>query len=289
MITLDELNSLDHTAFVTALGAVFEHSPWVAERAAASRPFATVTALHQAMFNSVKQADDATQTAFLNAHPDLAGTAVLAEHSASEQAGLGLDRLRGVAGARFDAMNAAYRARFGIPFIICVRRHTRASILHSFERRLSAAPTDERAAALTEIFRITRLRIVGLVDGPGIPRTGGGLSTHVLDHARGKPAGGVLVELFVLEPQGPELLVSALTDADGRVPGGLIADGQPLRIGQYEVRFHVGAYFARTEAVVADPPFLDVVPIRIGLAEAEAHYHVPLLVTPWTYTTYRGS
>ena len=288
-MTLDELNGMDRAGFVAALGGVFEHGPWVAEAAYERRPFATVAALHGAMFDCMLQADAMLQTAFLNGHPDLAGTAVLEPHSASEQAGLGLDRLAGAGAARFSEMNAAYRARFGIPFIICVRRHTRASILSSFERRLGAEPAVERAAALEEIGRITRLRIVGLVEGPGMPRTGGGLSTHVLDHTRGGAAVGVRVELFVLEPVGPELVTTAVTNGDGRAPGGLIADGEPLRIGRYEIRFHVGDYFARMGAAVAEPAYLDVVPVRIGLAEAEAHYHVPLLVTPWTYTTYRGS
>ena len=289
MIHLDELNASGRARFVEVLGAVFEDSPWVAEHAWEVRPFPTVTALHQAMFDEVIDAEEEEQLEFLNGHPDLAGSAVLGEHSASEQSGLGLDALDDDAAARFEAMNDAYRTRFGFPFIICVRRHTRASIAREFERRMSAEPAAERAAALEEIFRLTRLRIAGLVSGPGMPVTGGGLSTHVLDTVQGRPAEGVAVELFVLEPDGPELLVRSTTNADGRVSGGLIPDGEPLRIGQYEIRFHVGEYFARTGLPVADPPFLDVVPLRFGLAEAEMHYHVPLLVSPWTYTTYRGS
>ena len=288
-MTLDELNGMDRAGFVAALGGVFEHGAWVAEAAYERRPFGTVVALHGAMMDCVLQSDAGRQTAFLNGHPELAGGAVLEPHSALEQGGLGLDRLAGEGAGRFSAMNAAYRARFGFPFIICVRRHTRASILGSFERRLGGAVAGERAAALEEIRRITRLRIVGLVEGPGLPRTGGGLSTHVLDHTRGGAAAGVVVELFVLEPEGPELVTTAVTNGDGRAPGGLIPDGEPLRIGRYEVRFHVGAYFARMGDTVAEPAYLDVVPVRIGLADAEAHYHVPLLVTPWTYTTYRGS
>lgn len=289
MISLDTLNAAGRAEFVAVLGAVFEDAAWVAEHAWDVRPFPTVTALHQAMFDEVIDADEDELLDFLNGHPDLAGSAVLGEHSASEQAGLGLDTLDEDAAARFEAMNDAYRARFGFPFIICVRRHTRASIAREFERRMVAEPDAERAAALEEIFRITRLRIAGLVSGPGMPTVGGGLSTHVLDTAQGRPAGGVVVELFVLEPEGPELVVRGTTNADGRVPGGLIPDGDPLRIGRYEIRFHVGEYFARAGLPLAEPSFYDVVPVLVGLAEAEAHYHVPLLVSPWTYTTYRGS
>lgn len=279
-MTLDEVNGLDRAAFVAALGAVFEHAPWVAERAWAARPFACAGALHAAMFGVVEAAGHTEQVAFLNNHPELAGGAVLAPDSASEQGGLGLDRLAGPGLVRLQSMNAAYRARFGLPFIICVRRHTRASILAEFARRLQAEPADEHAAALAEVRRITGLRLAGLVEG--MPRIRGGLSTHVLDTQRGRPAAGVRVELLVHEPEGAEALVDGVTDADGRVP--LIAEGAPLRIGRYELRFHVGPYFGG-----ADPAWYDVIPVRIGIAEAEAHYHVPLLCTPWTYTTYRGS
>jgi len=293
MVGLDELNAADRRHFADALGGAFEDAPWVAERAWDLRPFPTVTALHQALHNTLLDAGEDAQAGFLNGHPDLAGAAArqrtMGEHSTAEQAALGLDRLDAAGFDRFSAMNLAYRERFGFPFLICVRRHTRGSILREFERRLSNDAAAERTAALAEVFRITRLRIAGLVQGPGMPVVGGGLSTHVLDTALGRPGAGVPVELFVLEPEGAELVAAKTTDRDGRVPGGLIADGEPLRIGLYELRFHVGAYFAAAGLAVSEPPFLDVVPLRIGIAEAEAHYHVPLLVSPWTFTTYRGS
>jgi 2-oxo-4-hydroxy-4-carboxy-5-ureidoimidazoline decarboxylase len=293
-ITLDDLNDASRTRFVDALGAVFEDAEWVAERAWEVKPFPTVAALHQALFDEVLDADEALQLEFLNGHPDLAGAAAqqraMGEHSTQEQAALGLDRLDEAGFARFEAMNLDYRARFGFPFLICVRRHTRASILRQFARRLGATPQAELQAALQEVFYITRLRLAGLVRGPGAPVVTGGLSTHVLDTAHGRPGAGVLVELFEIGDDGAELVASSETNADGRVPGGLIPDGvAPLRIGTYELRFHVGPYFARAGAALADPPYFDVVPVRVSLAEAEAHYHIPLLVTPWTYTTYRGS
>jgi 2-oxo-4-hydroxy-4-carboxy-5-ureidoimidazoline decarboxylase len=293
MVRLETLNGADQAGFTAALDGVFEDAPWVAERAWAARPFATVTALHQALFDVMARSDDAAILAFLNGHPDLAGVAArqraMGEHSTAEQAALGLDRLDEAGFARFAAMNREYRERFGFPFLICVRRHRRGSILQQFARRAANDIAAERAAALHEVFLITRLRIAGLVDGPGMPRVGGGLSTHVLDTATGRPGAGLLVELFALEPEGPELVTSGITNDDGRIQGGLVPDGPPMRIGRYELRFHVGAYFTAAGAPVSDPPFLDVVPLRVGIAEAEAHYHVPLLVSPWAYSTYRGS
>ena len=291
-MTLDDLNAAAPAAFIDNLGDVFEDAPWVAERAAGKRPFATVSALHEALFDEVLHTDDGRQLAFLNNHPDLAGVAArqrsMGAHSTAEQAALGLDRLDDAGFARFEAMNQGYRARFGFPFLICVRRHTSSSILRQFARRLEADQAAERAAALREIFRITRLRVAARVRGPGMPIVAGSLSTHLLDNVAGRPGVGITVELFELDETGATLLRTTETDADGRVSA-LLDDGGPLRIGTYELRFHVGAYFAASGLPLADPPYLDVIPVRIGVSEAEAHYHVPLLVTPYAYTTYRGS
>lgn len=111
------------------------------------------------------------------------------------------------------------------------------------------------------------------------------LSTHVLDTAAGRPAAGVRVELFALDAEAPRLVVTAHTNADGRTDAPLLA-GAAFAPGAYELRFHVGAYFGTREG------FLDVVPVRFRVAEAAhgaGHVHVPLLVAPGGYTTYRGS
>ena len=296
-MTLDELNAASARDFTDALGDVFEDASWVAERAAARRSFATVTALHRALFDEVRTASEERQLAFLNNHPDLAGTAArqrsMGSHSTAEQAALGLDRLDDARFARFQAMNQAYRDRFGFPFLICVRRHTRGSILRQFARRLEADPVAERAAALQEIFLITRLRVAGRVTGPGMPQVAGSLTTHVLDTAAGRPGAGIKIELFEIDETGRSLLLTAVTDADGRVlPAllpGLLGNGGPLRIGVYELHFHAGAYLAASGLPLADPPYLDLIPIRIAIAEPEAHYHAPLLLSPYAYSTYRGS
>lgn len=117
----------------------------------------------------------------------------------------------------------------------------------------------------------------------------GRLSTHVLDTANGRPAEGVTIRLFRLTvDQVREHLVSATTNKDGRTDMPLLA-GDAYATGSYEIEFHIGAYFAATRTLTGDNPFLDIVPVRFTMSEADGHYHVPLLASPYGYTTYRGS
>ena len=118
----------------------------------------------------------------------------------------------------------------------------------------------------------------------------GRLTTHVLDTAQGRPAAGMTIELWWLEAtgEGRHLLRTAQTNADGRTDAPLLAD-EDLLAGIYELVFAVGDYFADATLNTTRPPFLDRVPIRFGIADADAHYHVPLLTSPWAYSTYRGS
>lgn len=118
----------------------------------------------------------------------------------------------------------------------------------------------------------------------------GSLTTHVLDTAQGRPAAGVEIELWRLEDTGESrrLLARAHTNADGRTDAPLVPPGD-LEIGVYELVFAVGAYFCGQPLTLPEPPFLDRVPVRFGVADPDAHYHVPLLVAPWAYSTYRGS
>jgi 5-hydroxyisourate hydrolase len=116
-----------------------------------------------------------------------------------------------------------------------------------------------------------------------------GLTTHVLDTSIGRPAFGVEIELHALAADGARALVRRTkTNADGRTDAPLLAAAE-ARAGTYELSFHIGAYFRGRGAQTAEPPFLDVVPIRFAIADPSAHYHVPLAVTPWSYSTYRGS
>ena len=114
------------------------------------------------------------------------------------------------------------------------------------------------------------------------------LTTHILDTARGVPARGVDIILYELTGQGRREIVSMTTNCDGRTDHPLL-DADRLRAGTFEIEFHVGAYFSSGSAVGAKPEFLDIVPVRFTIADPSQHYHVPLLVSPWSYTTYRGS
>lgn len=290
--TLDDINGMDQRGFVAALGDVFEHAPWVAETAFARRPFASMQALYEAMTDVVRDADKNRQIAFIRSHPDLAGKAAregaITDDSKAEQASAGLDRLSEEEFERFHKLNSAYIEKFGVPFIICVRRHGKESILRQFERRLNNDMVAERQAALTEIFRIVALRLDQRVSAPDRLKVHGRLSTHVLDTQSGKPAAGVDIELCEIAAGRARVIVRATTNADGRTDRPLIGD-QPVPVAEYELRFDAGSYFAGRGIAAADPPFLGVVPVRFSVAEPEGHYHVPLLVTPWSYSTYRGS
>lgn len=117
----------------------------------------------------------------------------------------------------------------------------------------------------------------------------GKLSTHVLDTASGKPAAGMNLALYLHESDGfPTLLKTAVTNADGRTDELLLSAGE-MAVGRYEIRFHVSDYFAAQGTPQSDPPFLDLVPVRFAIFDRTANYHVPLLVSPWSYSTYRGS
>jgi 5-hydroxyisourate hydrolase len=115
----------------------------------------------------------------------------------------------------------------------------------------------------------------------------GQLTTHVLDISAGLPAAGVRVELFELTSPSGKLLISTRTGADGRCPAPLLA-GDEFRAGRYALTFHVAEYFRARGAALPDPAFIEEAVIRIGIAHAEQHYHVPLLVSPWSYSVYRG-
>lgn len=116
----------------------------------------------------------------------------------------------------------------------------------------------------------------------------GRLTTHVLDTARGCPGNGLAVTLYVLDGDDRRRLRQAVTNQDGRCDAPLL-EGEAFRAGQYELVFEAGAYFRAQGAALPDPAFLEDVPIRFGIADEGAHYHVPLLLSPYGYSTYRGS
>src|SRR5262244_4487509 len=274
-VALAELNAADEAAFMAALGDVYEHAPWVAQAASKQRPFPTLADLHKAMMAAVRAAPAEQQLALIKGHPDLAGKAARAGamtvDSKAEQASAGLDRLSEAEFAEFHSLNGAYREKFGIPFIICVRRHSKDSILQQFERRLQNTMAAETETALGEIFRIAALRLDQRLEAADRLEVHGRLSTQVLDTQAGRPAAGVAIELLEVSANDEQRVIArATTNRDGRTDEPLIG-GRPLPIGQYELRFHVGDYFAGAGARQDEPPFLDVVPVRFAIAEAEGH------------------
>lgn len=163
MISLSSLNAVPEEDFVDALRAIFEHSPWVAASVAPARPFSSLRELHAAMVQAVRGAGLEQQLALIRAHPDLGARLKMTDQSVMEQSGVGLDRLSPELFERFTRLNDAYRSRFGFPFIIAVRNHTRQSILEHFELRLQNDADRERETALHEITEIARFRLEDLI------------------------------------------------------------------------------------------------------------------------------
>jgi 2-oxo-4-hydroxy-4-carboxy-5-ureidoimidazoline decarboxylase len=172
-MTIAELNALDCAAFVDAVGWVFEHSPWVAERAWLRKPFATAGELHSAMVVEVETGTPEEQLALLRAHPDLGARAKMTDASTSEQAGAGLDNLRPSEFARLQRLNTQYRDKFGFPFLYAVKGSTKHDILEALEARVAAGHDAELHEALRQVSRIARFRLEGIVStqagplGPG--------------------------------------------------------------------------------------------------------------------------
>ena len=163
MRNLAELNAATEDEFTRALGAVFEHSAWVAARSYELRPFASREQLHAAMCDTVRRAGDDEKLALIRAHPDLVGRAVLTTESQREQASAGLGELSPDEVAQFQRYNAEYRERFGFPFVICARLNKKEAILRAFPERLGNSREKEIETALGEIYKIADLRLRDLI------------------------------------------------------------------------------------------------------------------------------
>ncbi len=154
-----EINKLNQSDFVAVLGGIFEDSPWVAEKVYDKRPFVDLLSLYEAMVGVVGEASLAEQLALIRAHPDLGSKVKMSESSVQEQAGAGLDRLSGEEYERFQLLNKGYKDKFGFPFIIAVKNHTKASILDAFSIRLENSKEVEIERALQEIYQIAWFRL----------------------------------------------------------------------------------------------------------------------------------
>lgn len=163
MYAISDLNQMSQTAFVTAFGAVFEHTPAIAIESWAKRPFKDANDLHQKMVDVVKNMSPDAQLALIRAHPDLGSKLKMAKASIEEQAGVGLDRLSPAEYDRWQSLNQSYKDKFGFPFIIAVKNHTKASILEAFELRLQNNWDVEKERAIDEITEIARLRLIDLI------------------------------------------------------------------------------------------------------------------------------
>ena len=162
------VNAMDRAAFVQKFGGIFENSPWVAEQAWEKRPFASLDEMHAAMVAVAKYAPATLQLTLLQSHPDLAGkeaqTGAMTASSVAEQASAGLNALTHDEMAQISNLNAAYKKKFGFPFIIAVRMHTKEGILFEFNRRLQNDTQTEFANDLQNVYIITRLRLNKLLD-----------------------------------------------------------------------------------------------------------------------------
>ncbi len=156
---LSALNQMNQAEFITALGAIFEDSPWVAEKAWLKQPFANTQTLYHTIVDIVKNSSSEQKLTLIRAHPDLGSKAKMAEASVKEQAGVGLDCLTSSEYEQFNRLNENYKAKFGFPFIIAVKNHTKASILTSFEQRLNHSLETEKTTALEEIYKIAQFRL----------------------------------------------------------------------------------------------------------------------------------
>jgi 2-oxo-4-hydroxy-4-carboxy-5-ureidoimidazoline decarboxylase len=167
-LSLSELDGLDRRRFVGALGPVFEHSPWVAEAAWRRRPFGSVAELHAALEAAMREAPRERQLKLIGAHPELAGReaeeGTITRESSYEQASAGLDRLTADELEALRRLNRSYRERFGFPLIVCVREHTKDSILAWGAARLEHPREQEIDIALGEITKIARLRLADLLE-----------------------------------------------------------------------------------------------------------------------------
>mmetsp|Transcript_29895 Transcript_29895/g.63407 ORF Transcript_29895/g.63407 Transcript_29895/m.63407 type:complete len:326 (-) Transcript_29895:174-1151(-) len=322
-IKLNILLALPSTDFLAHIGGIYEKTPWVVEQfyndnlsstldhavvAATKDRISNVKILFDEIKQYVKEGGREKQLELLKSHPDLClkldppsekSSSDITRESRQEQGRAGLSTLTTEERTKFHEFNNKYKTKFQFPFILAVRNASKYTVLSALEGRVDSSIEEEIGCALSQVDKIAWMRLLTIVDySEGSNGHGGFLTCHVLDTANGSPASGMRIELYRHE-DGPEsngvriqqriLLKSFLTNSDGRL-GGPALSGTDFCEGQYEWVFYVGDYFAKYSlSRISGTPFLDVVPLRFGLDDPTEHYHVPLLVSPWSYSTYRGS
>lgn len=211
----------------------------------------------------------------------------LTKESQEEQSKAGLASMTDEERSKFGTLNEEYKSKFGFPFILAARNATKYTVLSAIEGRVHLTRDVEFAGALVQVSKIAWMRLLAALDTSGHK---GFLTCHVLDTQNGCPAEGMRIHLHRLSP--PEhagFVKEFITNNDGRLDGGPALKGEEFIVGTYEWTFYAGDYFARKNAKTSGVPFLNEIPLRFGIDDPAEHYHVPLLVSPWSYSTYRGS
>lgn len=293
-ITVKRLFSLNRDEVSRFLGCIYEHSPWVSEallKTTDPNSINTVTELAAAMKAIVDESTTEQKMTLLCAHPDLcekvAKMKELTKESQEEQSRAGLQSLEGDELEKFNSLNSNYRAKFNFPFILAVRNATKFTVMSALEGRLPNPPEREIAGALEQVHKIAWMRLLTKVESNDPV---GFLTCHVLDTANGCPAAKMRIHLTRISPAASAGLIGEyITNIDGRLEGGPALKGKDFMVGTYEWKFFAGDYFASKGTFISGTPFLDEIPIRFGIDNPDDHYHVPLLVSPWSFSTYRGS
>jgi len=291
-----ELFSRSREEIQDFLGSIYEESPWVAEQFLDTKDKAaieSVTDLAGALKDVVDGASRERKMELLLSHPDLCERTQkklesLTQESQDEQSSAGLQSLSEEEFDRFTKLNDSYREKFGFPFILAVRGASKYTVLAALEGRLSKPVEVEFVQALAQVHKIAWMRLLAALDTTDAK---GYLTCHVLDTANGVPAANMRVRLVRLSPpEAAGLVGDFVTNEDGRLEGGpALKGGKEFTVGTYEWTFYTAEYFASTGTFTSGTPFLDEIPLRFGIDNPDDHYHVPLLVSPWSFSTYRGS
>ena len=320
--TVSELMAKGPTEVASYLEGIYEHSAWVAEELSKCdlTQYTTVTKLAEAMKAIVEGSSYDQKLELLRAHPDLCEKVgrleALTMESQEEQSRSGLQSLTEEELTSFNHMNEAYRTKCGFPFILAVRNASKQTVLAALEGRLQNSVETEFTIAMQQVHKIAWMRLLTKLSTDD---ANGFLTCHVLDTANGIPAQKMRITLTRLSP--PEtagVIGEFVTNDDGRLEGGpALKGGKEFTVGVYEWTFYVGdvslfrlaylnhhwinahksiplshlllQYFASKGTFTSGQPFIDVVPLRFGIDNPDDHYHVPLLVSPWSFSTYRGS
>lgn len=289
---LGAFNAADAAELTGRLAAIFASEP-LARAVVAGRPYADADAAAAAVHDRLRALDQDAVLDSVNAHPPIGAATRRGSLSEAEQAAAKADPAAATALARIAELNEVYHARFGHTFLIRAAGLGAGEILARLEERLGNEPGVEWAETVDNLAAIDELRLRGLLDelAAGEPGPGGpSLSTHVLDTATGRPAAGVAVELRLLPDDADgagggsgigELIAAGVTDDDGRHR---LSEG--LAAGVHRLRFDLDGYFAAA-GVRGLYPWADVV-FRVD-ADSPGHLHIPLLLAPYGYSTYRGS